>query len=119
MSHHLIVQPDISINKMKRLTDILRKNGFTYSKILREGNVAIYEQHYSKTISYFEVFLIRVKPEQNLFGRFYPEKEVFPGNSDFGRSAFSYYSLDRAKERFDLLVQKEKNNNPQQPYDSS
>ena len=104
---------------MKPLPPKLRKNGFDYQLVIREGNVAIYRQEYTENVKYYEVFIIKVKSEQNINGRFYPEREVFPGNSDFGRSAFSYYSLDRAKERFDLLVQKEKNNNPQQPYDSS
>jgi len=108
MSHHLIVQPDISINKMKRLTDILRKNGFSYTLILREGRTAIYRQQVTEKLAYFEVFVVKVKPEQNLFGKFYPEREVFPSDDCFGKSGWSFRNLEDAMKRYKKLIEEGK-----------
>ena len=102
---------------MKSLPHKLRKNGFDYTLVQREGKCYIYRQTVTEKTHYYEVFQVQVRPEQTFKGKFYPEHEVFPADSNFGRSAWSYYSLKRAKERFDLLVQKEKKS--QNNFDSS
>jgi hypothetical protein len=50
---------------------------------------------------------VQVKPDKNLFGKSYPAKEVFPGNENFGRNAWSCRTFEQAKIRFDRLVMKE------------
>ena len=104
---------------MKSLPDILRKNGFDYYLVIRSEKVACYEQRYSENVKYYEIFIIKVKHEQNLFGRFYKERELFPADSDFGKSAWSFRNLDDAIKKFRELVEKEKKKNPQNTFDSS
>ena len=93
---------------MKSLGSIERKNGFDYTLIHREGNLAIYEQHYTEKTKYFELFIIQVKAKQNLFGKSYPEREKFPADSDFGKTAWSFRNFDDALARFKRLVEEEK-----------
>ena len=92
---------------LRSLPDILRKNGFTYIKVLREGRSCIYEQIVTEKTHYFEVFSVKVRQEQTFNGKFYPEHEVFPADSDFGKTAWSFRHLDDAMVRFNRLVEEE------------
>jgi len=49
------------------------------------------------------VFIIKVLPSILLFGKRLPEREVFPGNEDFGKTAWSCRTLVKAMERFNKL----------------
>jgi hypothetical protein len=47
----------------------------------------------------WEAILIKVAPARRIFGKDYPEREVYPGNEDFGRYALSVgaqYDLEYA-----------------------
>ena len=88
---------------MKLLPEFLKKNGFTYTLLLRGQRSCIYEQHVTQEMTYFEVFINKVKPEQVILGRSYTEREVFPGNEDFGRTAWSYRDYKSAMKRYDVL----------------
>ncbi len=48
-------------SNMETLPLIVRKNGFDYTQILRGKRSCIYEQRVSKSVAYYEVFLIRIK----------------------------------------------------------
>jgi len=63
----------------------------------------IYRQQYTSNVDYFEVFIIKVLPSILLFGKRLPEREVFPGNEDFGKTAWSCRTLVKAMERFNKL----------------
>jgi len=93
---------------MNILPEKLRKNGFAYTLILRKGQSAIYRQQVTEKLAYFEVFIIQVKPEQNLFGRYYPEREVFPSDNVFGISAWSFRNFDDALKRYKKLLEEGK-----------
>lgn len=93
---------------MKRLTDIVRKNGFTYVKVLREGRSCLYKQIVTEKTHYFEIFLVKIRKQQTIYGKFYPEHEVFPANSDFGKTAWSCRTFEDALIRFKKLVEEEK-----------
>ena len=92
---------------MKKLPLKLRKNRFDYKQILCCGDCCIYEQDYNSGIKYqkgdtplelkfYEVFKVKVRPAETLRGNDYPKREVFPGNEDFGTSAWAYRTLDMA-----------------------
>jgi hypothetical protein len=85
---------------MLTLPKNIRKNGFDYVQVLRGKRSCIYEQKVTPRISYYEVFLIVIKPERSLFGKTLPEREVFPKDEDFGFTAWTYRNLDIAKMRF-------------------
>ncbi len=88
---------------MNHLLDTLRKNGFTYTQVLREGNKAIYEQSITRKLKYFEVFVIRTRPERLLKGKLILGGEVFPGNEDFGKTAWSYRTYEKALLKFNSI----------------
>jgi hypothetical protein len=79
---------------------ILKKNGFTYTQVLREGKSCIYHQTSGEIPIAFEVFTIKVMLERNVFGKIYPEKEVFPSDEDFGQTAWTCRTLEDAMVRF-------------------
>jgi hypothetical protein len=89
---------------MKTLLPTIKKHGFTYTQVLRGKRSCIYEQRVAESIAYFEVFLIKVKPPQvYTSGRKYPEREVFPCNEDFGKTAWTCRSIEDAMIRYDWL----------------
>jgi hypothetical protein len=81
----------------------LRKNGFIYTQVLREGNKAIYEQHVTPDLKYFEVFIIRIRQEKIIAGKTIPAGETFPKDEDFGYTAWTFRDYDRALNKYDSL----------------
>ena len=99
---------------MRKLPFKLRKNGFDYAQIVCCGEYYIYEQDYNSGIEYqegdiplelrfYEVFKVKVLPEQKLFGKLYPEREVFPSDEDFGISAWAFRSFDMSVDKLQKL----------------
>ena len=85
----------------------LRKNGFWYNQVHRDGQSCIYEQMVCEKLSYFEVFEVQIKPERNVFGRVYPLMEVFPHDKAFGQTAWSCRTIEAAMIRFKKLEESE------------
>jgi len=92
---------------MNPLPLIIRKNGFTYTQILREGRSCIYEQRVTEELSYFEIFTVKIKPTTIIHGKILHEREVFPGNNDFGKTAWSCRTLEDAMIRFEKLIKQQ------------
>ncbi len=92
---------------MNTLPLVLRKNGFTYTQVLRTDRTCIYEQPIAENLKYYEVFTVRISPERFFKGKLFPESEVFPGNEDFGKTAWSCRSYEDALTRFNDLVEKQ------------
>jgi hypothetical protein len=90
------------------LSTTLRKNDFTYTQVLREGRSCIYRQQVLEDLNYFEVFTVKVKPQALFKGKLIPEREVFPYDEDFGKTAWCCKTYDEAKFRFKTLVNKQK-----------
>ena len=86
---------------MKKLPDELRYNGYKYTLYKRGEKAYIYTQHVGPGIKRYEVFLIRIRPEEKIFGKLYPEREAFPANEDFGKTAWTYIKLENALKAFD------------------
>lgn len=83
-------------NNFLSLPTKVRKNGYIYTQVLRNGRCAIYEQTTGqKTIAY-EVFIIQIQRERNFKGEIFPRKEKFPSNEDFGYSAWSIKDRQKA-----------------------
>jgi len=87
----------------KPLSPTLRKNGFAYTLVLRDEHRAIYWQHVCENCQYYEVFKIRIRPETIFKGKPIPEREVFPTDSDFGITAWSFPSYEKALQKFNSL----------------
>lgn len=96
---------------MKPLPIILTKNGFTYTQVLRTGKVCIYRQEVAENLNYFEVFTVKDKPQTLFKGKLTPEREKFPCDEDFGKTAWSSRTFDEAEVRFKKLVEKQSQKN--------
>jgi len=88
---------------MRQLPQKLTRNGFTYTLVLRGKRSCIYEQSSRANIISYEVFIIRIMPECEIFGKIIPEREVFPGNEDFGYRAWSIRDYEKAMLKFKEL----------------
>jgi len=91
---------------MKRLQQELDKNGFKYTLVLRGQRSCIYEQEVTAKTKRYEVFLLKIRPAKVIFGKSYPAREVFPGNEDFGKWAWSCFKYEQALKRFNGLENK-------------
>ena len=85
---------------MQPLPTQFTKFGFTYAQVQRTTETAIYSQSRHGRIQAFEVVRIRKLPA-NTFpnGITSPAREAFPGNESWGTDAFTYLTLDCARER--------------------
>jgi hypothetical protein len=92
---------------LRPLPKKLRKNGFDYSLVIRNEKVAVYEQGYSKNLKYYEVFIVRIKPAIKFKGKDIPQREIFPSDGDFGKTAWSCRTMEEA---FKNLIELTKQN---------
>lgn len=80
---------------MKVLSDIIKKNGFTYKLHKREGNAAIYEQWdfddpETPVLIAFEVFFVKIAKDSEIKGNKIEGGERFPNDEAFGDWAWTY-----------------------------
>lgn len=78
----------------------LRYHGFNYTQICRGTRSCLYRHTYQGKTVGFEVFIITNQPEIILNGIFYPARERWPKDEDFGKSAWSFISYEEASKRF-------------------
>ena len=94
---------------MKALETEIKVQDRTLRQLKRAGMVALYDlgSEGDMLIGY-EVAVIRVRRAEEAFGKSYPEREVYPGNEDWGMYGWSYQALDLAgaQKRFDSLLYK-------------
>jgi len=92
---------------MEKLSEIIKKNGFQYHLVERTKDKAIYSQLTGNKIESYEVFKIKVQEESKVIiaciERHFKHKEVFPGNEDFGKTAWCYRSKKFAMEHYKVL----------------
>jgi len=74
--------------------------GLTAELIERTEKKAIY----LRSDGIYEVFKILIHPEETLpSGKTYPEREVYPGNEDFGVTAWCFNNKENALKRYNEL----------------
>jgi hypothetical protein len=90
---------------MQLLKENIRKNGYDYRLLERGERSFIYEQWDDEDnfIVAYEVFRLKISKAKEVFGDIMPEREVFPGNEDFGVWAWSYRNLEKAYEKYTRL----------------
>lgn len=82
-----------------------RKNGFQYDQVFRAGNIAIYMQRDLQGKStYYEVWVIRISPATTIGEYVFARKERAPGNEDWGKYGFSFYTLQGAQKKAEQLA---------------
>ena len=89
---------------MQRLGDKVDIKGVgrlvTSHFVKRNGNVCLYQRDDGP----YEVFVVQVAPARVVFGSDLPERETYPGNEDFGSTAWCYTQYGNARKKFDRLV---------------
>ena len=102
--------------QIQKLAKEVKKNGYLYTMIDRTKNAAIYKQTPDKdpddTSTAYEVFQITITKAYSLTAKptktkktdlhvyNYPASEKFPGNEDFGKTAWAYNTLASAMKKF-------------------
>lgn len=81
----------------------LRYHGFNYTQICRGTRSCLYRQTYQGKTVGFEVFIITHQPEILIKGIVYPARERWPKDEDFGKTAWSYWTLEERQIKFDQL----------------
>jgi hypothetical protein len=96
---------------MEALATELTFQGRTLRQLKRIGRIAIYEVRNRGNLLYgYEVIEIKIAPAEEICGRFYPEREVYPSSAknspDWGSIAWSFgaQSKKRAFALFNGLV---------------
>ena len=51
----------------------------------------------------YEVFRIKIKKAEEVFGKIYPKREVYPPSEDFGMTAWAYHNEKLARQRYEVL----------------
>lgn len=84
--------------KIRPLSETIMKNGFTYKLITRTTEKALYAQYKGNVLISCEVFQIKVRGTQfsPLLRKHLEPSERFPGNEDFGKTAWTYQTLEKA-----------------------
>ena len=92
----------------RRLSDIIRRNGFTYQIVKRLDNVAMYSQLCSTPTGFkcigYEVFIVKIRRANGIKGLPKFNYEAFPSNEDFGKTAYAPSTLQLAENRFNQLI---------------
>ena len=58
---------------------------------------------YLRSDEYYEVFIVTIVKEGDVFGKLLPEREVYPCNEDFGKTAWTCKSEKRAYEIYNRI----------------
>jgi len=90
---------------MDLLPEEIRKNTYLYKFYKRGEKAMMYEQiepSTGDTVGY-EIFKRKIDKPKVVFGIQLNEREIFPGNEDFGKWAWSITDEDRALERFNSI----------------
>jgi hypothetical protein len=90
---------------MEKLSNEINKNGFVYTLYKRGEKAMIYEQYDPEVerIVAYEIFRLKVDKPKVVFGIELGEREIFPGNEDFGKWAWACSTKERALERFERI----------------
>lgn len=92
----------------RRIPASFRKNGYDYTQVQRNNNIAVYKQEFDNTLIGFEVVELKVAEATTLFGKDVPRREVYPSNEDWGTLGFTVKTIGEAIKRFELLTTKVK-----------
>jgi hypothetical protein len=92
----------------RQLPLLLKRNGFAYTLVYRTARVCIYEQAITENVKAYEVFVPRTTEAAILpSGNRVDACELFPRNEDFGYTAWSCATLEKALKRLQALEDKQ------------
>ena len=85
------------------LDKIINKNNYTYTQVLKGKRYSLYEQRGVANMRCFELFKLKVLAPMELNGKKYEEREVFPKDKDFGKTAWTICDWEKALAKFNEL----------------
>ena len=85
-----------------------KKWGYTFEKIKREGDVAIYSQSISGKVVAYEVFIVQKKKAIKVEDHIIQAREAAPPASKWGELGHTCKTLERAETRFEELKVRKK-----------
>lgn len=91
---------------MEPLSTDLRVGGFDLHQLYRHGNVAVYAQSKGGRVISYEVIRIQQEKAREMFGKPYPEREVYPGSEMWGKEGWTVVDKEDALERARQLAKK-------------
>lgn len=91
--------------KMKTLPFKLRKNGYDYTQVLRDGRKAMYCQSDETETKHYEVFIIQENKDHEIAGNFIAASESYPSDNAFGITAWTFGNIEKALEKYNSLKQ--------------
>lgn len=93
---------------MKQLPLTYNKYGYRFDLYTRLDDIAVYEQSDPKTgkVYAYEVFIVQKNEAGNRFGRDIEASESVPSTNEWGRDAFTVWTLDEATEKVAYLQQR-------------
>jgi hypothetical protein len=87
-----------------KLPERFTSDGFELAQVFREGDLAIYTQSKFGRVIAYEAVRIRHRPARKLpNGVIIPPQEAYPHPSDWGFSAWSCATLERAHQKLAAL----------------
>ena len=92
---------------MKKLEFPVIRNKFKYELIKRRGNWALAKQQnlmYPEAPVKYEVWRIRTKKAQELFGKKYERREIHPPATKWGEEGWTYFELEDAEHDYNEKV---------------
>ena len=89
------------------LPDVVHPKGtgilnLTSTIVKRDGKLCMYE----RSDEVWEVFLVQTMGASEFRGTFYSPHELYPGNEDFGRTAWCFSGKKRADHKYARLTRK-------------
>jgi hypothetical protein len=78
--------------------------GFTMRLIERKGQWAIYGQWKGGKCGDYEVIRIKVREAEDIHGKPYPKREVYPPSESWGTDGFTFMDLESARIRLAQLT---------------
>ena len=85
------------------LNKIIYKNNYTYTQVLKGKRYCLYEQNGIANMRCFELFEIKVRSKKDIKGIVLEEKELFPKDKDFGKTAWTICNWEKALAKFNEL----------------
>lgn len=91
-----------------RLPQKLSRHSYTYEQIWRNEKLAIYSQTLGGKIIGYEVFKIKFQRERIFMGIFFPRKERFPYDGEFGCSAWTLGTIEDAYTKLNSIINEDR-----------
>jgi hypothetical protein len=88
---------------MKKLEKKFTNKGFSFKQIIREGDIAIYEQKLldaEKPTPRYEVIIIKSHNGYEINGTKFPPSEMYPSSTQWGKNGWTCLDMESAQKRF-------------------